>query len=917
MNSKKSNNQPRRSPFHQSAGNRNLIKEKIQVTSKWLGAVLRLWLSPYHRRYNRYLQSLHRALNFPGQRATGAYIPELKQVFVEPHLTLSDNPQQTHFDLIINQQIQGQHPIWDFLRLSNSHTPLVLAILGAPGTGKTTLLQHLALTFAANQQSQYYLEPLTPILLFLPNHLARIVHDSATKTPTLPQIIYEHLNHLQKYPDLKPPPHWFAQQLNKGQCLVLLDGLSEVANLKHRQIVSNWIEKQIHDYPNCLFIITARPQGYLMAPITDAHILEVQPLNTAKIQQLTQAWYLATQINDQLRSQSDSQQLLEHLDKTPALSGLADSPLLLTMMVMLHRYQGQFPEQPADLYAKIGELLLDFWLKPGQEQAEALTKAQKWELLQTLAAQMMFKQIGSISSQQAQKIFTSSPIGLEVPNNQIIDSFLNHLQSGLLRENETGQWRFAHLTIQEYLAAAHLLKQPTIPLNWNQLVNDSWWYETLRYLIAQRDATLIIQACVTQHNATAFWLAASGLEESVQLDGEVRRQIESRLIENLEAKEPQIRQLAAQIQLNQRLKRLQRIDKRREIDCFYITCAEYQLFLDETRAQGRYHQPDHWSNQTFAAGTALEPICGIRGEDAKAFCDWLTERQGGQMFYRLPQPAEARHYLATTKTLATWCQLESEDNDSIYGLIWLTKADKQFIETQLKKLSDLPLSPNYVLANAKVVESLMVSALTQLHVHQALGLALEVNLDIAPHLFSDLDLALAHNLVHSRADVSASDRFHAHAIAVANMLALALILNYAHTENYKSIYRAINRADLPSAYQQIEALPTDRLPIDSSLLGTLLTDIKECITATDSQQLRQAWRQYAARLAKLLWKSYVALEQQHHARSRLWRFWHRCPNYGKNKNMMLSLYWWLQIIVARQQGQLPAWESIRIVRERK
>lgn len=924
MNSKKYHNQQHRSSCHQSAGQK--IKQQIQVTSKWLRAVLRLWFSPFNRRYNLHLQSQHRALNFPGQPTTGMYVPELKQVFVEPHLAISYNPQQTHFDLIINQQLQGQHPIWDFLRLGHGHTPLVLAILGAPGTGKTTLQQHLALTFAANQQYQYYLKPLTPILLFLPNHLAWIEHDSATKTPTLPQLIYEHQNNLS---DLKAPPHWFAQQLKKGKCLVLLDGLSEVANLKHRQIVSNWIEKQIHDYPNCPFIITARPQGYLMAPITGAHILEVQPLNTAQAQQLTQAWYLATQanafggqINDQVRHRAKlgSQQLLEHLANTPTLRPLADNPLLLTMTVMLHRYQGQFPKQRLDLYAQIGELLLDFWISPIQKQSDPLTKEQKWEMLQTLAAQMMFKQISSISSQPREILSDSlKPIKLDIPKNQIIIPFLNHLQNqnGLLLENETGQWRFAHLTIQEYLAAADLLKQPTIPLNWNQFVNDSWWYETLRFLIAQSDATPIMQASVAQHNATAFQLAADGLEKYVQLDVEVRRQIESRMIDNLEAKEPQIRQLSAQIQLNQRLKRLQRIDERREIDCFYITCAEYQLFLDETRAQGRYHQPDHWSNDTFAEGTALEPICGIRAEDAKAFCDWLTERQGGQMFYRLPQPAEARSYPATAKSWATWCQLKSEDNDSIYGLIWLTKADKQFIETQLKKLADLPLSQNYTLAHTEVVEGLMVSSLTKLHVHQAIGLAIEVNLDIAPHLFSDLDLAFAHSLAFSRAEVSPSDRFHAHAIAVANMLALALVLNYAHSSHYKSIYRAIKRADLTSVYQQIEALPTERLPIYQPLLGSLLRDIKECVTATDSQQLRQAWRQYTARLVKLLWKGYVELEQQHYARSWLWKFLHRSPNYDNEKNMMLSLYWWLRIIVARQEGQLPAWESIRIVRERK
>jgi hypothetical protein len=35
------------------------------------------------------------------------------------------------------------------------------------------------------------------------------------------------------------------------------------------------------------------------------------------------------------------------------------------------------------------------------------------------------------------------------------------------------------------------------------------------------------------------------------------------------------------------------------------------------------------------------------------------------------------------------------------------------------------------------------------------------------------------------------------------------------------------------------------------------------------------------------------------------------------KQTALDLYWSLKIIAAREEGKLPAWEGIRIVRERK
>jgi hypothetical protein len=30
---------------------------------------------------------------------------------------------------------------------------------------------------------------------------------------------------------------------------------------------------------------------------------------------------------------------------------------------------------------------------------------------------------------------------------------------------------------------------------------------------------------------------------------------------------------------------------------------------------------------------------------------------------------------------------------------------------------------------------------------------------------------------------------------------------------------------------------------------------------------------------------------------------------------MIDLYWWTQIVMAREEGQLPAWEGIRIVKD--
>ena len=98
------------------------------------------------------------------------------------------------------------------------------------------------------------------------------------------------------------------------------------------------------------------------------------------------------------------------------------------------------------------------------------------------------------------------------------------------------------------------------------------------------------------------------------------------------------------------------IDERREISADFITCAEYQLFLDKKRVQGEYCQPDHWNDEQFPKGQAQEPILGVRGQDASQFCKWLSQRQGNKFHYRLPAPEEiSDHPTIIEREIGCWC----------------------------------------------------------------------------------------------------------------------------------------------------------------------------------------------------------------------------------------------------------------------
>ena len=116
---------------------------------------------------------------------------------------------------------------------------------------------------------------------------------------------------------------------------------------------------------------------------------------------------------------------------------------------------------------------------------------------------------------------------------------------------------------------------------------------------------------------------------------------------------------------------MQRINENTYIDDTLVICAEYQLFIDEMRRQGKYYQPDHWTSYQFPEGQAHAPILGVRPSDAAAFCEWLTGREHDKWHYRLPTSDEAEQYPLSSSAqsnLGYWIMGSDEDE---FDFAWI------------------------------------------------------------------------------------------------------------------------------------------------------------------------------------------------------------------------------------------------------
>jgi energy-coupling factor transporter ATP-binding protein EcfA2 len=148
-----------------------------------------------------------------------------------------------------------------------------------------------------------------------------------------------------------------------------------------------------------------------------------------------------------------------------------------------------------------------------------------------------------------------------------------------------------------------------------------------------------------------------GLDEVAEVRPEIRRALLDKIEIGLEADDPEISEIAAHVKLSLRLnKALQPLDDHIFIDSSLISCAEYQLFIDAMREQGKNRWPLHWSGHHFATGHSSRPVTGMRMQDAQTFCRWLSARDGGLGYnYRLPARSEAAAKPLANGSLGYWC----------------------------------------------------------------------------------------------------------------------------------------------------------------------------------------------------------------------------------------------------------------------
>jgi predicted NACHT family NTPase len=328
-----------------------------------------------------------------------------------------------------------------------------LMVLGKPGAGKTTFLQHVAIEC---DRGRFQAERV-PIFIRLKD-FAKSAREQEN---------YRLLDYISREFRCCGITEQQVTEaiLTQGRGLILLDGLDEVTDEDENRVVEE-LQQFSEDYYKNRLIITCRiaASKYRFPGFTD---VEVADFNDEQIKSFAEKWFVAVARNNAQEGLCKATQFIQklHRSENQQIRELAITPILLHLTCLVFQAKTDFPSNRAKLYEQGLNILLKRWDETRGIQRDevyrSLTVPRKKQLLTQIAAITFERGDYFFGQDEVQQLIAdylrllpdakTDPDELQMDSEAVLKAI--EAQHGLLVERARGIYSFSHMTFQEYFTA--------------------------------------------------------------------------------------------------------------------------------------------------------------------------------------------------------------------------------------------------------------------------------------------------------------------------------------------------------------------------------------------------------------------------------------------------------------------------------
>ena len=356
-----------------------------------------------------------------------------------------------------------------------------MVLLGGPGSGKSTFVKQLTASLAKEKlETGKGLLPVFMTLRDLAKKLESAEEKLKNSSPDKRHLEFGNILLDQVYADLKTLKASEANEViekafDQGNVLLVLDGLDEVPHdLRER------VHEAVSAIHTCFklkrVIVTCRIRSYDgSAKLDGFDTHQLAPFSEEQIQRFVEAWYEAASRVKKSLTEEEAETRIENLKQAalePRQRPLAEIPMLMTTMALVHEEEKELPRERVVLYERAVDILMRKWqirreTIPKELEELFLSPQQLRPIIEQLAFEAHKQKEGNdaadIPRWSAREILEEYNYFADNPN--LAKQFLEYVDehSGLLvgrggTKEKPDVYSFPHRTFQEYLAGCYLLQ---------------------------------------------------------------------------------------------------------------------------------------------------------------------------------------------------------------------------------------------------------------------------------------------------------------------------------------------------------------------------------------------------------------------------------------------------------------------------